>query len=136
MSFHNSYERIMVVSSTSHAWIHLHRLVEAYCRTSGTPFNVVFEELEQRFGFRRADRARWPDLDTMRRAAEWLREARNRLLDERRELVRLQREAKRQGRRTRVARRLQAAEARTRAHAEGIPRVGYWGWRKRREAGS
>ncbi|AKU98296.1 hypothetical protein AKJ09_04960 [Labilithrix luteola] len=132
MSFNGSYRRVMEGASTSHVWIHLHRLVEAYARTTGTPFPEVFDDLERRFDFLRGERARWPDLATMRRAAGWLRTSRSRILDERQSLVRERRDAKRRGDRGRVPVRLREHEGRTRMYVERVPRVGYWGWRARR----
>lgn len=132
MSFAGSYRRVMEIESTSHVWIHLHRLVESYARTMGTPFSDVFDELERRFDFRRGERARWPDVATMRRAAEWLRVSRTRVVEERRKLIDERREAKRRGHREPVPTRLRELEARSLSHARNIPRVGYWGWRARR----
>lgn len=133
MTFNNSYKQVMECSSASHVWIRLHRLVEAYGRTVGSPFLVVFAELERRFAFRRNDRDRWPDLDTMRRAAQWLRGERDRALADRRVLISTRRIAKEKGQRDGGPPELRGAEERTRANAESIPRVGYWGWRKKRE---
>lgn len=134
MGFNGSYRRVMEVESTSHVWIHLHRLVESYARTTGTSFSGVFDELERRFDFRRDERACWPDLATMRVAADWLRASRTRVVEERRKLIDERREVKRRGHRDRAPTRLLELEARTQGHAREVPRVGYWGWRARRRA--
>jgi predicted methyltransferase len=136
MSFGGSYRRIMAQTSPSHAWIELHRLVEAFCRTAGRPFTEVFAELEARFGFVRGEPRRWPDLETMRAAAEWLRAARAGRLAARRAWSAEQRRAKAAGRRGRAPAALREVEARSRAYAATVPRVGCWGWRRRRQGGA
>lgn len=133
MGFGSSYRRITAGASPSHAWIELHRLAESFCRTAGRPFTEVFAELEARFGFVRADRRRWPDLETMRAAAAWLRAAREVQLAERRAWIAGQRRAKAVGRRTQVQAGLREVEARLRAYAATRPRPGCWGWRRRRQ---
>ncbi len=134
MTFNNTYKHVIELESASHAWIALHRLVEAYCRTVGSPFHSVFAELEERFAFDRSDPNRWPDLDTMRQAAQWLHEKRERVLAERGAYISKQRIAKAGGQREAAPSKLCEAEARVRLNAESIPKVGYWGWRKRRES--
>jgi hypothetical protein len=136
MSFNNTYKRVMAGGSPSHVWIELHRLVEAYCRTVAVPFSQVFHELERRFGFSRSDRSRWPDMDTMRVAARYLHEERQRRLE-----LRAAWTAQRRGEKTRrvadsEARRWLGSEgARNQAYASSAPKVGYWGWRARRGGG-
>lgn len=133
MSFGNSYRRIAAGGSPSHMWIELHRLVEAFSRTAGQPFTAVFAELEEQFGFGRAVRARWPDVATMRAAAESLRARRDLLIAERRAWIAEQRRRKAASRRIDAPAGLREAEARSRALAARRPRVGCWGWRLRRE---
>lgn len=130
-SFGNSYRRIVTRASPSHAWIELHRLVEAFCRTAGRPFTDVFAELEDRFSFSRTHRARWPDLPAMRAAAEWLRGERDALLAARRAWIAEQRRRKAFARESAPAG-LREAEARSRNYAARLPHVGCWGWRLRR----
>ncbi len=130
-SFGNTYHRITARSSPSHAWIELHRLVEAFCRTAGRPFTAVFAELEARFDFSRTQRARGPDVATMRAAAESLRAERDALLAARRVWIAEQRRRKVFARDS-APPGLREAEARSRAYAARIPRVGCWGWRLRR----
>ncbi len=138
ISFSNAYRRIMSWRSESHAWIALHRLVEAYARSAGIPFSEVFAELEEALGFARGERARWPDLETMREAARILRGRREALLRRRSAWIAARRSAKarrRSGRPGRIeppAPELLAHEARCRAHSATIPAVGCWGWRARR----
>ena len=122
-------------ASASHAWIALHRLVEAFCRLTGNSFGAVFAELEARFDFARAEPGRWPDPPTMRRAADWLRGAREEVLAARNALIAARRAAKALGRRTPVPAELDRSEARIRAYAAALPRVGHWGWKRRRERG-
>jgi len=133
VGFANTYRRIFTFESPSHAWIALHRLVEAACRTLGTTFTVEFEQLERRFAFARADPRRWPDLATMRRAAEYIAARRAEALTRRDGLIASRRASKRRGRRCAVPKELAALEARHQVHSPRPPRVGYWGWRKRRE---
>lgn len=135
MSFNNSYRQVVELPSASHAWIALHRLVEAHGRTVGAPFHVVFDEIERHFGFRRDVLPQWPDQDTMRRAAQWLRAQHDQALARRQALVAARRSEKRRGHRVPVPAELRAIELQTAVNAAATPRVGYWGWRKRREEG-
>lgn len=135
MGFSNTYRRILTFESPSHVWIALHRLVEAACRALGTTFTDEFEQLERRFAFARRDPRRWPDLAAMRRAAEYLHARRAAALAARDALIAARREAKARGRRRDVPGDLAACEARHQIQSPKPPRVGYWGWRKRREAG-
>lgn len=129
ISFPNTYRRIRTMGSVSHAWIELHRLVEAYCRTMGGRFSAVFAELEGRYGFAREDPARWPDLATIRAAADDLQGRRQARLDARARLVAARRRAKAAGRRGPPPPELVALET---IHGPCPPRVGFWGWRRRR----
>lgn len=110
-------------------------MVEAYCRLTASSFRTVFADLEDRFYFARAEPSRWPDPPTMRRTADWLRGAREEVLAARNALIAARRAAKALGRRTPVPAELARSEARIRAYAAAVPRVGYWGWRRRRERG-
>lgn len=133
MSFGGSYRRILDRASPGHMWIELHRLVEAYCRTAGRTFTEVFAELEARFGFARAERTRWPDVATMRAAARWLHARREAQLAERRAWIAGQRRARAAARRVPAPAGLREAEERSRDYAATVPRVGVWGWRRRRD---
>jgi len=125
--------------SPSRVWIELHRLVEAYARTAGHPFTQVFVELEERFDFARAERCRWPDIETMQAAAALLGERRDAVLRRRGAWIADRRRAKAHRRSglpgpvAPAAPELLLHEARCRAHSATIPRVGYWGWRARRQ---
>ena len=94
MGFGNSLNRIRHGASPSHMWIELHRLVEALCRTLGRPFDEVFADLELRFGFSRAVRSRWPGIEVMQAAAEWMQTLREAHLTERRAWSAARRRAK------------------------------------------
>lgn len=131
MSFNNTYRQIIKQESASHAWIALHRLVEAYARTFGLRFGVVFAELESCFGFRRTVRSEWPALATMRTAAHFLRTRRNETLVQRSELIAARRRGKSRGLRVPVPPDLRSIERRL-GGGEPVPRVGVWGWRIRR----
>jgi len=139
IGFPYAYRKIMSWGSPSHVWIELHRLVEAYARTAGIPFSEVFAELEERFAFAREERGRWPDVETMRAAATLLGERRSALLRRRRAWIAARRQAKAHRRSglpgavAPAAHELLLHEARCRAHSATIPRVGYWGWRARRQ---
>lgn len=133
MGFGNTYRRILASGSASHVWIDLHRLVESFCRTVGRPFTDVFAELERRFEFSRTVRARWPELATMRAAAEWLRAERDVHLAARRAWIAEQRRRKAASQRERVPDGLREAEARSREQAARRRPVGCWGWRIDRE---
>lgn len=132
MSFNNDYRQILARRSASHAWIALHRLVEAYGRTFGLRFTVVFAELEAELGFRRTIESQWPTLATMQAGARWLRARREEMLARRAALVAERRAAKRAGRRVPVPADLRAIE-RQLGGGPPVPRVGVWGWRRRRE---
>ena len=121
-------------ASASHAWIALHRMVERYCGLAGSSFRAVFADLEQRFDFAREPPDRWPDPPTMRRAADWLRARRNELLAARQALIAVRRQAKASGRRAAIPPELARAEQHMRAYAAAFPRVGCWGWRRRRQS--
>ena len=131
MPFGSSFKRVMSYRSASHAWIELHRLVEAYCKTVATPFHDVFAALEARFDFGR-EPAKWPELATMRRAAVWLRDRRQLALTERASATAAQRAEKARGRRVSVPATLRASEAAVRGYVASTPQVGAWGWRDRR----
>jgi hypothetical protein len=133
VGFANTYRRILTWDSPSHVWIALHRLIEAACRTLGTSFTAEIEALERRFSFARADPRRWPDLATMRRVAEDVHARRARALARRDALIASQKAVKLRGRRRDVPTELAAFEARHQVQSPKPPRVGYWGWRKRRE---
>ena len=120
-------------ASASHAWIALHRMVDAYCRLTGMSFRAVFAELVRRFRFERGDPSRWPDASTMRQAADWLNAERAEVLAARDALIAARRRAKASGRRTPVPDELARSEARIRDYRASLPRVGCWGWRGRRE---
>jgi hypothetical protein len=130
-SFGSAYTRVMHGGSASHAWIALHRLVEAYCRTTGRAFAEVFSELEQRFAFTRRDRNRWPDLAVMRAAATMLHTQRLAALVPRRAWAARRRQSR--SHREPVPAGVREAEARARDYAARIPNVGAWGWRRRRK---
>lgn len=134
MRFGNTYRRVLRSRSASHLWIDLHRLVEGYSRTLGQTFGSVFADLEERFGFSRRVRARWPDVATMHAAATWLADQREAVLAERRAWIADQRRRKAEGRREHAPAALRAHEARGRAYAAIRARVGVWGWRIRRGA--
>jgi hypothetical protein len=110
-------------------------MVEAYCRLTGDSFRTVFADLEQRFDFARGDPGRWPDPPTIRRTADGLRGAREEALAARNALIAARRQEKARGRRAPVPAELARSEARIREYAAGLPRVGYWGWRRRRQRG-
>lgn len=120
-------------ASASHAWIALHRMVDAYCRLTGVAFRAVFAELERRFDFERGDAGRWPDPPTMQRAADWLKGERDQALAARNALIAARRREKALGRRTSVPAELARSEACIREYRAALPRVGCWGWRHRRE---
>jgi hypothetical protein len=132
MSFNNTYRQVVERKSPGHVWIALHRLVEAYGRTFGIRFSVVFGELERQFEFRRGVRSEWPTLATMHEAARWLRIRRDEALARRDKLVFARRRAKRCGQRVPVFAELLAIE-RMLGGGALVPHVGVWGWRKRRE---
>ncbi|MGB1014807.1 MAG: hypothetical protein ACPG4T_11785, partial [Nannocystaceae bacterium] len=52
----------------SHAWIALHRCVEALARQTGEPFTSIFDRIGRAHGFGRAP-ARWPNATQIRAAA-------------------------------------------------------------------
>ena len=135
MGFGNTLRRIRDGASPRHVWLELHRLVEAFCRTFGRPFNEVFADLELRFSFSRAVRSRWPGIESMQAAAEWMQTLREAHLAERRAWGAARRRAKAASDRHSAPAGLREAEARSRAHAATVPTVGCWGWRLQRARG-
>jgi hypothetical protein len=121
-----------------HMWIHLHRLVEGLCQTTGRGFEEVFAQLEQSFGFSRGDRRRWPESALMFQVAALLHAEREAFLAERRAWIARQRAAKARSRRGPAPAELREAEARVREHAARVRETaarfsGKWGWESRGE---
>lgn len=113
----------------SHAWIALHRCVEANARLTGEPFEAIFTRLEQAHGFGR-DPDRWPDAGRIRAAVDQLQVERDAFLAELDARAEIRRAEKRAGQRENGDERLRQMCARQQAHS--VPTVGYWGWRGRR----
>lgn len=124
--FGNAYARVLAGGSASHTWISLHRLVEAFCRTTGRGFDEVFRELELAFDFSRSNSRRWPDLAVMAAAATALHTERRRVLSARERLRAGDAAARAE---------LRAFDARVREYVASVPNVGAWGWRRRRLRG-
>jgi hypothetical protein len=113
----------------SHAWIALHRCVEANARLTGEPFGVIFARLERAHRFGRAP-DRWPDAACIRVAVDRLQAERDAFLAELNARAQARRAEKRAGlRENRDARLTQLCEQQAAHH---VPTVGYWGWRRRR----
>ena len=117
--------------SVSHAWIALHRCVEANARLTGEPFRSIFSRLESLFSFKRTDTERWPDLDRIRAAAKQLERERNLFLEEYNALIDKRKREKRQGKR--LFEKGTLRELCERQNKHNVPKVGFWGWRAIRD---
>lgn len=80
MSKFNYSYKLLQKSDVSHAWIHLHRCVEAYARTTGETFNSIFDRIENKFKFERQNPHRWPNLAQILQAADYLKLERDHFL--------------------------------------------------------
>ena len=65
--------KLILKSDVSHAWIHLHRCVEALARTTGESYNNIFSRIENEFKFSRTNKRQWPDITTITAAANYLK---------------------------------------------------------------
>ncbi len=82
--------KLITKSDVSHAWIHLHRCVEALARTTGETYSSIFARIEKEFKFDRKHPHKWPDLQKIILIAKKLKDERdssiqrlNTLIDER-----------------------------------------------------
>ena len=127
---HRQVRRFARQGSTSHAWVTLLRMVEALAQSRGQGFHDVRAELE-----RDVPLGPRPDLAPIVEAAAWLQQAHDEVREKREGWRVARRQEKRDGRRTasrQVA--LLQLEARVGAYNRARPRVGCWGWRRRRAA--
>ena len=115
--------------SVSHAWIALHRCVETNARLTGETFNSIFTRLEEVFSFNRTEKALWPRLLQIHEAAKQLKNERQLFLDELNALVQERKFEKQQGKRKNKSLRLKEICDKQSRHQ--IPKVGFWGWRKK-----
>lgn len=113
----------------SHAWIALHRCIEAQARLTGEAFRSIFDRLAAAHGFGRGP-GEWPSGPQIRAAAEALALERARFLAELHAREAARRLEKRRG--LRDNRDLRLAEIARRQAAHAVPEVGPWGWRRRR----
>ena len=129
-SFKSSYKTAMG-KSVSHAWIALHRCVEANARLTGENFSSIFARLEETFAFKRTEKAEWPNLLQIQEAGKQLKKERERFLQELNELVKKRKIEKKQGKREN--KNLNLKEIVDNQSQHQIPKVGFWGWRKKRK---
>ena len=123
-------EKFAKMGSTSHAWIALHRCVEACASTKGQSFQATFEVLEAKFTFERKNNSL--DIQTILRCASFLKEDRHSFLEKlNREIVIRKMEKK-------AGKRLSSNSAFLEiCHAQNTykkPKVGFWGWRRFRDS--
>lgn len=97
MSKFNYCYKLVLKSDVSHAWIHLHRCVEAYARTTGETFSSIFDRIEKKFKFERQNPHRWPDLTEILKAADYLKSDRDDFLEELNRLIEERKNEKKKG---------------------------------------
>lgn len=128
--FHCCYRNLQK-SDASHAWIELHRLAEAYSRTTGEPFTRVFEQLEQKFNFKREVEHKWPTLEKMLEAGDYLKTSRDTFLTNFNALTAKRKQEKKNG--NRHTKDVELIGICHKQNENNKPEVGYWGWEKLRK---
>lgn len=131
--FNRCYSLVIDYAShdyTSHAWIALHRCVEALARTKGETFNSTFEDLEKIFSFERQDKDKWPSAETIANCAMYMKSQRTLFLQELHTEIQQRKTEKQQGKRNSSNSRFLALCHQQNKHTP--PQVGYWGWQKLR----
>ncbi|MCT4636849.1 MAG: hypothetical protein N4A72_03985 [Bacteroidales bacterium] len=131
MSKFNCCYRYLINSDVSHAWIHLHRCIEAYSGTTGETFSSIFARIEAKFNIDRRDKNRWPNKEQIYSIAQYLKNEREHYLRITNKLIKERQLEKRQGKRiTTNAEFLNIMHKQTKNSKQ---KVGYWGWRNRRK---
>lgn len=131
--FNCSYKSVLrrtKYNDASHAWIDLHRCVEAFAHTKGETFNSIFEILETMFFFERKDTNKFPNAKTIEKCATYLKTERDIFLEKMNFEIQNRRHEKKQGKRKSNNKEFLAL-----CHKKGSytqPKVGFWGWRKLR----
>lgn len=97
MSKFNYSYKLIPKSDVSHAWIHLHRCVESYARSTGETFSNIFERIEKKFKFERTDPRKWPDINQILQSADFLKTERDEFLKELNQLIGERKEEKKKG---------------------------------------
>jgi hypothetical protein len=77
MSKFNYCHKLIFKSDVSHAWINLHRCVEAFARTTGESYSSIFTRFEKKFNFERKQQNKWPDLEKIKQVANCLKTERD-----------------------------------------------------------
>ncbi len=121
-------------ADVSHAWIELHRCVEAYSRTTGESFNLIFTKIEADFNIDRTIKRKWPNLQQIREIALKLKREREDYLHLIRNLIKERRLEKKKG--IRISTNTEFLNLMHKQTNHLKPKVGYWGWRKKRIAES
>lgn len=132
--FNCSYKLVIKYTSThstSNAWIALHRCVEALARTKGVSFNHIFEVLETTFLFERKHKHNFPNADTIKKSAKYLKLERNIFLEKVNAEIKIRIIEKELGKRTSSNQTFLAICQQQNNYKQ--PRVGYWGWEKLRQ---
>jgi hypothetical protein len=117
-------------NDTSHAWIALHRCVEAFAHTKGETFNSIFNILEKEFNFERKNKNNFPDAKTIEKCAVYLKAERDIFLEKMNFEIQNRKIEKKQGKRKSNNKEFLAL-----CHKKGSymqPKVGFWGWEKLR----
>jgi hypothetical protein len=99
LSKFSSHYRVLMNSDASHAWVHLHRCVETYSRTTRETFNSIFNRIEKEFNIDRSIRHKWPTLSQMHVIAAKLKKEREDYLIRMMKLIKERREEKKAGKR-------------------------------------
>lgn len=128
--FNCSYRLVLKYAKyndASHAWIALHRCVEAFAHTKGEKFNHIFKVLEKEFYFEREDKNNFPNAKTIEKCAIYLKTERDIFLEKLNFEIQKRKIEKKQGKRKSNNKEFLAL-----CHKKGNytqPKVGFWGWK-------
>lgn len=131
--FNCSYRLVLRFANnrlTSHAWIALHRCVEALAHTKGEKFSNIFEVLEAAFHFERKDKNKFPNAETILKCANFLKNERDVFLEKMNILIQNRKIEKKQGKR--ISNNKEFLKICHQQNSYIQPKVGFWGWEKLR----
>jgi hypothetical protein len=128
--FNCSYKSVLKFTnnhSISHAWIALHRCVEALAHTKGEAFNNIFEFLEKEFLFERKNKDKLPTPETIIKCVEYLKIERDIFLEKLNIEIQKRKIEKKQGKRNSTENFFLGICHKQTNYTQ--PKVGFWGWR-------